>query len=181
MPANITTETVQTNKVKGLINFFKNILSFFYYIISLRHLALNILSYGQEKETAKKRNKKYAHKGRGYFSDNDYNNYFYDYFRHGKKRQRGGFLNRYDFAYASRDTVNQATKNLDKLAPKLIDQLMNKATAGLNNISAKRIDQLKQIALGLIKGAVEELYKTPFHLLGNMGKKKYKIKKKTSI
>ena len=28
----------------------------------------------------------------------------------GNKRQRGGFLNRYDFAYAGRDTVNQAAK-----------------------------------------------------------------------
>ena len=30
-----------------------------------------------------------------------------------KKRQRGGFLNQYDFAYAGRDTVvNQAMKGL---------------------------------------------------------------------
>ena len=131
----------------------------------------------RKKKQRKKRHKKYTHKGRGYFSDNDYNNYFYDYFRHGKKRQRGGFLNRYDFAYAGRDTVNQATKNLDKLVPKLVDQLMNKATTGLDKISANRIEQLKQIAPGTIKSAVEELYKTPFLLLGNMGKKKYKVLK----
>ena len=74
--------------------------------------------------------------------------------------------------------AHKATKNLDKLVPKLIDQLMNKATTGLDNISAKRIDQLKQIAPGLIKVAVEELYKTPFRLLGNMGKKKYKVLEK---
>ena len=132
----------------------------------------------RKKKQRKKTHKKYAHKGRGYFLDNDYNNYFYDYLRHGRKRQRGGFLNRYDFAYAGRDTVNQATKNLDKLAPKLLDQLMNRATTGLDNISAKRIKQIKQIAPGLIKGAVEELYKTPFRLLGNMGKKKYKLLQK---
>ena len=132
----------------------------------------------RKKKQRKRRHKKYAHKGRGYFSDNDYSNYFYDYLRHGRKRQRGGFLNRYDFAYAGRDTVNQATKNLDKLAPKLIDQLMTKATTGLDNISAKRAEQIKQIAPGLIKGAVEELYKTPFHLLGNMGRKKYKLLQK---
>ena len=28
----------------------------------------------------------------------------------GRKRQHGGFLNRYDFPYAGRDTVNQAAK-----------------------------------------------------------------------
>ena len=42
--------------------------------------------------------------------------------RRGRRKQRGGFLNRYDFAYAGRDTVNQAMKGLDTLAPKLINQ-----------------------------------------------------------
>ena len=55
---------------------------------------------------------------------------------------------------------------------------MNRATTGLDKISANRIEQIKQIAPGLIKGAVEELYKTPFRLLGNMGKKKYKLLQK---
>ena len=55
---------------------------------------------------------------------------------------------------------------------------MNKATTGLDKISANRIEQIKQIAPGIIKGAVEELYKTPFRLLENMGKKKYKVLKK---
>ena len=126
-----------------------------------------------KKKKHRKKRKKYAHKGRGYFSNNDYNNYFYDYFRHGRKRQRGGFLNRYDFAYAGRDTVNQ-----DMIAPKLVDQLLSKATTGLDKISAKRVEQIKQIAPGLIRGAVEELYKTPFRLLGNIGRKKYKVLKK---
>ena len=134
----------------------------------------------RKKKERKKRHKKYTHKGRGYFSDNDYSNYFYDCLRHGRKRHRGSFLNRYDFAYAGKDTVNQATKNLDKLAPKLLDQLMNRATTGLDNI-AKRIEQIKQIAPGLIKGAVEEMYKAPFRLLGNMGKKKCKLLQKKSI
>ena len=132
----------------------------------------------RKRKQRKKHKKKYAHKGRGYFSVNDYNNYFHDYFRHGRKRQRGGFLNRYHFVYTGRDTINQATKNSDKLAPKLIDQLMNRATAGLDKIAANRINQLNQIAPGLIKGAVEELYKTPIRLLEDAGKKKYKLLKK---
>ena len=37
-----------------------------------------------------------------------------------RRRQRGGFLNRYNFAYAGRDTVNTVMKGLDNLAPKLI-------------------------------------------------------------
>ena len=114
----------------------------------------------------------------GFFSDNIYNTYLYDHLRHGRRRQRGGFLNWYDFAYAGRDTVNQASKHLNVLAPKLVDQLTNRATAGLDKISANRIEQIKQIASNLIKGAVEELCKTPFRLLGNMGKKKYNVLKK---
>ena len=85
----------------------------------------------------KQRKKIYKHKGRGYFSANDYNDILYDNFRDGRRRQRGGFLNRYDFAYAGRNTVNQAAKHLDTLAPKLVNQLMSKATTGLDNITAK--------------------------------------------
>ena len=35
-----------------------------------------------------------------------------------RRRQRGGFVNRYDFAYAGRDTVNQ----VGKIAPGIIKQ-----------------------------------------------------------
>ena len=63
---------------------------------------------------------------------------------------------------------------------------MTKATTGLDNITAKRVEQisretgqtLKQIAPGLIRGTIEELYKTPFRLLGNLGRKKYEALKK---
>ena len=43
-----------------------------------------------------------------------------------KKKQTGGFLKRYDFAYAGRDTVNQ----VGKIAPGII----NKATSDINKI-----------------------------------------------
>ena len=55
----------------------------------------------------------------------------------GKKRcrrlQTDGFLNRYDFAYAGRDTVNQ----VGKIAPNIIKQ----ATGEVNKIAQQRIDQ----------------------------------------
>ena len=108
----------------------------------MSHSLQHILTNGQEKEATKKKLKKYTHKGRGYFSDNAYHDFLYDDFRHGRKRQRGRFLNRYDFAYADRNTVNQAAKHLDTLAPKLVNQLMNKATTGLDNITAKRVEQI---------------------------------------
>ena len=94
-----------------------------------------------------------------------------------KKRQTGGFSNRYDFVYAGRDTVSQ----VGKIAPKII----TKATEDINKIAKDRIDQIvrsgsaeiEHVAPKIIKGAIEKVYKTPFRLLGNLGKKHFqKIK-----
>ena len=94
-------------------------------------------------------------------------------------RQIGGFLNRYDFAYAGTDVVNQ----VDKVARKLLTQ----ATGEINKIAQQRIDQVvhsggaenERIAPKIFRGAIEEVYKTPFRLLGNLGKKQYqKVKRK---
>ena len=95
-----------------------------------------------------------------------------------EKSQVGGFLNRYDFAYAGRDTVNQ----VGKIAPKIINQ----ATGEINKIAQQRIDQIiirsggaeiERVVPKIIKGAIEEVYKTPFRLLGNFGKEQFqKIK-----
>ena len=96
-----------------------------------------------------------------------------------RRRQTGVFLSRYDFAYASRDLVNQA----GKVAPGII----TKATADINKIAKQRIDQvirnggaaLERVAPKIIRGAIEEVYKTPFRLLGNLGKKQFqKIKRR---
>ena len=95
------------------------------------------------------------------------------------RRQTGRFLNRYDFAYAGRDTVNQ----VGKIAPGII----NKATSDINKIAEQRIDQaiktggaeIKRVAPKVIRGAIEEVYKAPFGLLGNLGEKQFqKIKRK---
>ena len=99
--------------------------------------------------------------------------------RRRSQRQTGGFLNCYDFAYAGRDTVNQ----VGKIAPGII----NKVTSDINEIAQQRIDQairtggaeIKRVAPKIIRGAIEEVYKTPFRLLGNLGKKQFqKIKRK---
>ena len=96
-----------------------------------------------------------------------------------KKNQTGGYLNRYDFAYAGREVVNQA----GKIAPDII----NKATSDINKIAKDRTDQViknggaevERIAPKIIRGAIEEVHKTPFRLLGNLGKKQFqKIKQK---
>ena len=99
--------------------------------------------------------------------------------RRRSQRQTGGFLNRYDFAYAGRDTVNQ----VGKIAPGII----KKTTSDIKKIAQQRIDQairtggaeIERVAPKTIRGAIEEVYKTPFRLLGNLGKKQFqKIKRK---
>ena len=75
--------------------------------------------------------------------------------------------------------VNQ----VGKVAPKLLTQ----ATGEINKIAQQRIDQvvrsggaeIERVAPKIIRGAIEEVYKTPFRLLGNLGKKQFqKIKRK---
>ena len=39
-----------------------------------------------------------------------------------RKKQKGRFLSRYDFAYAGCDSVNQAAKHVEKIAPRIIDR-----------------------------------------------------------
>ena len=54
------------------------------------------------------------------------------------KRQTGGFLNKYDFAYAGRDTVNSAVKHLDYRAPVVLKKVSGKA----DEILQRRISQI---------------------------------------
>ena len=95
-----------------------------------------------------------------------------------QKRQTRGFLNRYDFAYAGRDTVNQVAK----VAPGVIRAAAN----DINNIAQERINQIisqggkevERLLPNILRGAIKDVYQTPFRLLGNFGKQQLnKIKK----
>ena len=96
-----------------------------------------------------------------------------------RRQQTGGFLSCYDFAYAGRDTVSQVRK--------IVPGIINKAMADIDKIAKQRINQvirdggaeLERVAPKIIRGAIEEVYKTPFRLLGNLGKKQFmKIKRR---
>ena len=92
------------------------------------------------------------------------------------QRQTGRFLNLYDFAYAVRDTVNQVGK--------IASGIINKATSDINKIAQQRIDQairtdgeeIERVAPKIFRGVIEieKVHKTPFRLLGNLGKKQFK-------
>ena len=79
-------------------------------------------------------------------------------------------MNHYEFAYAGRDTVNQAAK----VAPGVIKNASNE----INNVEKQRIDQIisqdgeeiERVLPKVLRGAIKDVYQTPFRLLGNSGK-----------
>ena len=96
-----------------------------------------------------------------------------------KRTQKGGFLNRYNFAYADMDTVNQ----VGKIAPSLIKNSSSK----INNIVQQRINQIisqgsrevERVLPKILRGAIEDVYQTLFRMLGNFGRQQLqKLKNK---
>ena len=88
-------------------------------------------------------------------------------------------MNRYYFAYAGKDTVNQAAK----VAPGIIKG----ATNDINNIAKQRIDQIisqggkeiERVLPKVYRAAIKDVYQTPFRLLENFGKQQLnKLKRK---
>ena len=73
--------------------------------------------------------------------------------------------------------MNTAMNRLDADAPKLIKQTSDET----NRLAQARIQQLlheggqkiEKIAPKIIRGAIEDVYKTPFRLLGNFGRGKF--------
>ena len=57
--------------------------------------------------------------------------------------------------------IGQTSKEIDKLAEAKIRQVINNGG-----------QQIQKIAPQIIQGAIEEVYKTPFRLLGKLGKQK---------
>ena len=99
--------------------------------------------------------------------------------KRGRKRQRGGFLNRYDFAYASRDTVNQEAKVAPGVIKAAADDINRVAEQRINQIISKGGAEVERVLPKILKGAIEDIYRTPFRLLGNFGKQQLnKLKRK---
>ena len=97
----------------------------------------------------------------------------------GRLRQLGGFLNRYDFAYAGRDTVNQAAKVAPGVIKAPADDINKVAEQRINQIISKGGAEVERVLPKLLRGAIEDVYQTPFRLLGNFGKQQLnKLKRK---
>ena len=97
----------------------------------------------------------------------------------GRLRQLGGFLNRYDFAYAGRDTVNQAAKVVPGVVKAAADDINKVAEQRINQIISKGGTEVERVLPKILRGAIEDVYQTPFRLLGNFGKQQLnKLKRK---
>ena len=87
-----------------------------------------------------------------------------------QKRQLDGFLNLYVFGYAGTDVINQTAK----VTPGVIKA----ATNDINDIAEQRINQIisqvgkevERVLPKLLRGAIEDVYQTPFRVIGNFGK-----------
>ena len=90
-----------------------------------------------------------------------------------RRKQKEGVLSRYDFAYAGRDGVNQAAK----VAPVVIKQVTNDIDLLVKNRLNQAITsggaEIERVLPQTLRGAIEDVYKTPFRLLGKFGKTKF--------
>ena len=88
-----------------------------------------------------------------------------------QKRQLDGFLNLYVFGYAGTDVINQTAK--------VTLGVIKAATNDINDIAEQRINQVisqvgkevERVLPKLLRGAIEDVYQTPFRVIGNFGKK----------
>ena len=90
-----------------------------------------------------------------------------------KKRQRGAFLSRYDLAYVGRDTVNRAAKVSPGVIKQATNDIVKMVKNRLNQAISTRGAQIERALPKILRGAIEDVYKTPFRLLGNFGRQQF--------
>ena len=92
-----------------------------------------------------------------------------------KRRQLGGFLNHYDFTYAGRNTVNHAAK----VAPGVIKNAGDETTKErINQVIPRKGKrggrEAERVLPKILRGAIKDVYQTPFRLPGSFGKQQLK-------
>ena len=96
-----------------------------------------------------------------------------------KKKQLGGFLNRYGFAYAGRDTVNQAAEVTPGVIKNAGNEINNIAEEKINQIITQGGKEAERVLPKILRGVIEDVCQTPFRLLQNFGKQQLnKLKRK---
>ena len=87
-------------------------------------------------------------------------------------------MNRYDFSYAGRDTVNQVAKITPGEIKAATNEFNNIAQETINQITLQGGKEVESVLPTILREAIEDVYQTPFRLLRNFGKQQLnKIKK----
>ena len=95
------------------------------------------------------------------------------------KKKKVGVLNYYDFAYAGRDTVNQAEKLALGVIKSSSNEINNVAQKKINQIIAQGGKDMERVLPKTLGEGIEDVYQTPLRLLRNFGKQQLnKLKKK---
>ena len=93
--------------------------------------------------------------------------------------QTGGFLSRYDFAFSVRDTVNQAAKVAQGVIKAATNDIDRTAKERINQVISQGRKEIERVLPKILRGAIEDVYQTPFRLLRNFGKQQFnKIRRK---
>ena len=102
--------------------------------------------------------------------------------RYRKKRvQSGGVLNRYDFAYAGRDTVNQLGKVSAGIIKNTSSEINNITQQRINQIISQGSKEIERVLPNILRRAIEEMYQTPFCLLPKFGRQQLQKLKNKNI
>ena len=75
-----------------------------------------------------------------------------------KKRQRSDFLNRYDFAHASRDTVNRVGKIALEIIKNASSEIINIAWQRINQVISHGVKEIQRILPNILCGAIDNVY-----------------------
>ena len=86
----------------------------------------------------------------------------------GNKAKRLSSVNHTTITIHHHHHYHQATGEINKIAQQRIDQIVKSGGAEIERVAPK-----------IIKGAIEEVYKTPFRLFGILGRRQFeKIKRR---
>lgn len=75
-----------------------------------------------------------------------------------KKRQRSDFLNRYDFAHASRDTVNRVGKIALEIIKNASSEIINIAWQRINQVISHGVKEIQRVLPNILCGAIDNVY-----------------------
>lgn len=75
-----------------------------------------------------------------------------------EKRQRSDILNRYDFAHASRDTVNRVGKIALEIIKNASSEINNIAWQQINQVISHGVKEIQRVLPNILCGAIDNVY-----------------------